>query len=33
MLAPFLKGKDALAIEALHDQMLRCTATGAPGSF
>jgi L-rhamnonate dehydratase len=33
LLAPFLKGKDALAIEALHDQMLRMHRHGRSGFF
>jgi L-alanine-DL-glutamate epimerase-like enolase superfamily enzyme len=33
MLAPFLKGKDALAIEALHDQMIRLNRHGRSGFF
>jgi L-alanine-DL-glutamate epimerase-like enolase superfamily enzyme len=33
MLAPFLKGKDAYAIEALHDQLLRLNRHGRSGLF
>jgi L-rhamnonate dehydratase len=33
MLVPFLKGKDALAIEALHDQILRLHRHGRTGLF
>lgn len=33
MLAPFLKGKDAFANEALHDQMLRLNRHGRSGFF
>ena len=33
LIAPFLKGKDPLAIEALHDQMLRLHRHGRSGMF